>query len=229
MRWKWRKKKMRELESEAWEDFLDMTISQAFLWAATNTAPEQRPSEISAAEPYFIGSHSGAEQVPEVDGAGTVTGSHEGIAHAHAHEVEGHGEHEKIEGKSHDPAPVGEKRVEVEAVRALFDAEERPLNVRLAHLDHVEDGQLAADVEVGVGVGVYVGFGRLTSAQCGSVAVSVGVPRRAENAAAALPFCQIAHPPAQRKRISARRSSPARTQGDFFFFGEDFFCEEEGR
>ena len=28
--------------------------------AATNTAPEERSSEISAAEPYFIGSHSGA-------------------------------------------------------------------------------------------------------------------------------------------------------------------------
>jgi len=37
-----------------------MTISQAILWAATNTAPEERPSEIAASEPYFIGSHSGA-------------------------------------------------------------------------------------------------------------------------------------------------------------------------
>jgi len=55
-----RKKKLRELESEAWEDFLDMTISQAILWAATNTAPEEKPSEIAACEPYFIGSHSGA-------------------------------------------------------------------------------------------------------------------------------------------------------------------------
>ncbi len=54
------KKKMRELESEAWEDFLDMTISQAILWAGTNTAPEEKSSEIAAAEPYFIGSHSGA-------------------------------------------------------------------------------------------------------------------------------------------------------------------------
>ncbi|MGB9771033.1 MAG: adenylyl-sulfate reductase subunit alpha [Candidatus Kapaibacteriota bacterium] len=54
------KKKMKELEEEAWEDFLDMTISQAILWAATNTFPEQAPSEIAAAEPYFIGSHSGA-------------------------------------------------------------------------------------------------------------------------------------------------------------------------
>ncbi len=54
------KKKMKELENEAWEDFLDMTISQAILWAATDTQPEEKPSEIAAAEPYFIGSHSGA-------------------------------------------------------------------------------------------------------------------------------------------------------------------------
>jgi len=54
------KKKLKELESEAWEDFLDMTISQAILWAATNTEPEVKPSEIMACDPYFIGSHSGA-------------------------------------------------------------------------------------------------------------------------------------------------------------------------
>jgi adenylylsulfate reductase subunit A len=54
------KKKMKELETEAWEDFLDMTISQALLWAASNVQPEEKSSEIAAAEPYFIGSHSGA-------------------------------------------------------------------------------------------------------------------------------------------------------------------------
>jgi adenylylsulfate reductase subunit A len=54
------KAKMKELEAEAWEDFLDMTISQALLWASTNLKPEEKPSEIAAAEPYFIGSHSGA-------------------------------------------------------------------------------------------------------------------------------------------------------------------------
>jgi adenylylsulfate reductase subunit A len=54
------KKKLKELESEAWEDFLDMTISQAILWAGTNVEPEVKPSEIAASEPYFIGSHSGA-------------------------------------------------------------------------------------------------------------------------------------------------------------------------
>jgi len=53
-------KKKKEIEAEAWEDFLDMTISQAHLWAATNVQPEEKPSEIAAAEPYFIGSHSGA-------------------------------------------------------------------------------------------------------------------------------------------------------------------------
>ncbi len=53
------KKKMKELESEAWEDFLDMTISQAILWAGHNISPEETPSEIMACEPYFIGSHSG--------------------------------------------------------------------------------------------------------------------------------------------------------------------------
>jgi adenylylsulfate reductase subunit A len=52
------KKKMKELESEAWEDFLDMTISQALLWAGQNIFPEEKKSEIMAAEPYFIGSHA---------------------------------------------------------------------------------------------------------------------------------------------------------------------------
>jgi len=52
------KKKMKELESEAWEDFLDMTISQALLWAGQNIMPEEKMSEIMAAEPYFIGSHA---------------------------------------------------------------------------------------------------------------------------------------------------------------------------
>ncbi len=54
------KKKMKHLEAEAWEDFLDMTISQAHLWASQNIAPEESRSEIAACEPYFIGSHSGA-------------------------------------------------------------------------------------------------------------------------------------------------------------------------
>ncbi len=53
------KKKMKSLEAEAWEDFLDMTVSQAILWAANNIYPEKSRSEIAACEPYFIGSHSG--------------------------------------------------------------------------------------------------------------------------------------------------------------------------
>jgi adenylylsulfate reductase subunit A len=55
-----RKKRLKEVESEAWEDFLDMTISQALLWAGSDIAPEQKASEMQACEPYFIGSHSGA-------------------------------------------------------------------------------------------------------------------------------------------------------------------------
>ena len=54
------KKKMKELESEAWEDFLDMTISQASSGHPPTWNRRDRASEIAAAEPYFIGSHSGA-------------------------------------------------------------------------------------------------------------------------------------------------------------------------
>jgi adenylylsulfate reductase subunit A len=52
--------KLKELEAEAWGDFLDMTIPQAALWAATNIRPELEDSEIVAAEPCFVGSHAGA-------------------------------------------------------------------------------------------------------------------------------------------------------------------------
>jgi adenylylsulfate reductase subunit A len=52
-------RKKRKLVEEAWEDFLDMTISQAVLWAAQNIAPEDKPSEVVLAEPYIMGSHSG--------------------------------------------------------------------------------------------------------------------------------------------------------------------------
>ncbi len=54
------KRKLKQLESEAWEDFLDMTVSQALNWASHNITPEDSPSEIAACEPYFISSHSGA-------------------------------------------------------------------------------------------------------------------------------------------------------------------------
>jgi adenylylsulfate reductase subunit A len=48
-------KRQRVIE-EAWEDFLDMTISQAVLWAAQNIAPEEKPSDVVLAEPYSMGS-----------------------------------------------------------------------------------------------------------------------------------------------------------------------------
>lgn len=53
------KKKCKELEAEAWEDFLDMSISQAGLWAAQNIAPEEKMSELIPSEPYLMGSHAG--------------------------------------------------------------------------------------------------------------------------------------------------------------------------
>jgi len=53
------KKYWKHLESEAWEDFLDMSVGQAGLWAGTNTEPEKVGSEIMPTEPYMLGSHSG--------------------------------------------------------------------------------------------------------------------------------------------------------------------------
>jgi adenylylsulfate reductase subunit A len=53
-------KKIREIESDAWEDFLDMTMSQAHLWASENTDPAKTPSEIILTEPYLMGSHASA-------------------------------------------------------------------------------------------------------------------------------------------------------------------------
>ncbi len=35
--------RLEEIKAEAWEDFLDMTISQALMWAAQNIAPRTRP------------------------------------------------------------------------------------------------------------------------------------------------------------------------------------------
>ena len=53
------KKELKHLESEAWEDFLDMTCGQANLWCAQNCEPEKVNSEIMPTEPYLLGSHSG--------------------------------------------------------------------------------------------------------------------------------------------------------------------------
>ena len=53
------KKIWKHLESEAWEDFLDMSVGQAGLWAGQNCEPEKVGSEIMPTEPYMLGSHSG--------------------------------------------------------------------------------------------------------------------------------------------------------------------------
>jgi adenylylsulfate reductase subunit A len=53
------KKYWKELESDAWEDFLDMSVGQAGLWASMNVEPENVGSEIMPTEPYMLGSHSG--------------------------------------------------------------------------------------------------------------------------------------------------------------------------
>ena len=52
-------KEIKHLEAEAWEDFLDMTVAQAGVWAANNIEPEKAPSELMPSEPYLLGSHAG--------------------------------------------------------------------------------------------------------------------------------------------------------------------------
>jgi adenylylsulfate reductase subunit A len=52
-------KEVKHLEAEAWEDFLDMCIGQAGVWAGLNIRPEQQDSELMPTEPYLLGSHSG--------------------------------------------------------------------------------------------------------------------------------------------------------------------------
>jgi adenylylsulfate reductase subunit A len=52
-------KEVKHLEAEAWEDFLDMCIGQAGVWAGENIEPEKKPSELMPTEPYLLGSHSG--------------------------------------------------------------------------------------------------------------------------------------------------------------------------
>ncbi|HUA86533.1 MAG TPA: adenylyl-sulfate reductase subunit alpha [Bryobacteraceae bacterium] len=53
-------KKIREIEADAWEDFLDMTMSQALIWASENIDPAKKPSELILTEPYLMGSHASA-------------------------------------------------------------------------------------------------------------------------------------------------------------------------
>ncbi len=65
----------REKEEIGWEDFLDMTVGQAVLWASQNIDPRKRPSELICSEPYVMGSHatcsgawaSGPEDVAPAD------------------------------------------------------------------------------------------------------------------------------------------------------------------
>ncbi len=52
-------KQIKHLEAEAWEDFLDMAIGQAGLWAGMDIEPDKVPSEIMPTEPYLLGSHAG--------------------------------------------------------------------------------------------------------------------------------------------------------------------------
>ncbi|HET8609672.1 MAG TPA: adenylyl-sulfate reductase subunit alpha, partial [Burkholderiales bacterium] len=48
----------REKEEMGWEDFLDMTIGQAVVWASQNIDPKEKPSELVTSEPYVMGSHA---------------------------------------------------------------------------------------------------------------------------------------------------------------------------
>jgi len=50
---------IKHLEAEAWEDFLDMTISQCGVWAGENIEPDKEMSEVMPTEPYLLGSHAG--------------------------------------------------------------------------------------------------------------------------------------------------------------------------
>jgi len=52
--------KVSQIEADAWEDFLDMTVPQALLWASENIDPARAPSEVVLTEPYLMGSHASA-------------------------------------------------------------------------------------------------------------------------------------------------------------------------
>ncbi len=67
-------KQIKHLEAEAWEDFLDMTIAQAGLWAAENVEPDKVPSELMPSEPYLLGSHAGCAGF-WVSGPGDIEGA----------------------------------------------------------------------------------------------------------------------------------------------------------
>jgi adenylylsulfate reductase subunit A len=67
-------KALKHLEAEAWEDFLDMTIAQAGLWAAQDVEPDKMPSELMPSEPYLLGSHAGCAGF-WVSGPGDIPGA----------------------------------------------------------------------------------------------------------------------------------------------------------
>lgn len=67
-------KRIKHLEAEAWEDFLDMAIGQAGLWACKNIEPDKVPSEIMPTEPYLLGSHAGCAGF-WVSGPGDIPGA----------------------------------------------------------------------------------------------------------------------------------------------------------
>jgi len=48
----------KEKEAIGWEDFLDMTVGQAVVWASQNIDPKEKPSELITSEPYIMGSHA---------------------------------------------------------------------------------------------------------------------------------------------------------------------------
>ena len=48
----------RAKEEIGWEDFLDMTVGQAVVWASQNIDPMEKPSELITSEPYVMGSHA---------------------------------------------------------------------------------------------------------------------------------------------------------------------------
>jgi adenylylsulfate reductase subunit A len=81
-------KEIKHLEAEAWEDFLDMCIGQAGVWAGENIEPEKKNSELMPTEPYLLGSHSGCCGIwvsgPEDIGAPTSED------HAEADKIPGH-------------------------------------------------------------------------------------------------------------------------------------------
>ena len=52
-------REVKQLEAEAWEDFLDMCVAQCGIWAGENIEPEKKNSELMPTEPYLLGSHSG--------------------------------------------------------------------------------------------------------------------------------------------------------------------------